>query len=91
MITLPLLRPVILIALIIRAMEALKIFDVIWLMTSGGPGTVTESISVYMYRHGFKFLNWSWVAAAGVLILITISIASVYALKHFESGKQAPN
>jgi multiple sugar transport system permease protein len=89
LIILPLLKPVIFIALIIRAMEALKIFDVIWLMTTGGPGTATESISVYMYRHGFKYLNWSWVAAAGVLILVTISIASVYALKHFEkSNKQ---
>lgn len=77
----PLLKPVITIALIIRGMEAIKIFDPIWIMTTGGPGTATETISVYMYKHGFKYLNWSWVAAGGILILIIIAIASMYALK----------
>ena len=81
LITFPLLKPVITIALIIRGMEAVKIFDPIWIMTTGGPGTSTETISVYMYKHGFKFLNWSWVSAAGILIMIIISIASIYALK----------
>lgn len=77
----PLLKPVIIIALIIRGMEAVKIFDSIWLMTTGGPGTATETISVYMYKHGFKYLKWSWVAAGGVLILILMSIISMYALR----------
>ena len=81
LITFPLLKPVITIALIIRGMEAIKIFDPIWIMTTGGPGTSTETISVYMYKHGFKFLNWSWVSAGGILIMIIISIASIYALK----------
>lgn len=81
LITFPLLKPVITIALIIRGMEAIKIFDPIWIMTTGGPGTSTETISVYMYKHGFKFLNWSWVSAGGILIMIVISIASIYALK----------
>lgn len=77
----PLLKPVITIALIIRGMEAIKIFDPIWIMTTGGPGTATETISVYMYKHGFKYLNWSWVAAGGILILIIIAVASMYALR----------
>ena len=77
----PLLKPVITIALIIRGMEAIKIFDPIWIMTTGGPGTATETISVYMYKHGFKYLNWSWVSAAGILLLIVIAIGSMYALK----------
>ncbi len=77
----PLLKPVITIALIIRGMEAIKIFDPIWIMTTGGPGTATETISVYMYKHGFKYLNWSWVAAGGIIIMIIVSIISIYALK----------
>jgi multiple sugar transport system permease protein len=81
MVLFPLMKPVIVIALIFRGMEAVKIFDAIWLMTTGGPGTATESISVYMYKHGFKHLRWSWVAAGGVLILILMTIISMQALK----------
>ncbi len=84
----PLLKPVITIALIIRGMEAVKIFDPIWIMTTGGPGTATESISVYMYKHGFKYLKWSWVAAGGILIMIIISIISVYALKPIKEREE---
>ncbi len=88
MVVFPLLKPVIVIALIIRGMEAIKIFDPIWIMTTGGPGTATESISVYMYKHGFKFLNWSWVTAAGILLLILISIGSIYALRPIKKQEE---
>ena len=88
MVIFPLMKPVIVIALIIRGMEAVKIFDPIWLMTAGGPGTSTESISVYMYKHGFKYLNWSWVAAAGILVLILMSVISMFALKPLKEKKQ---
>ena len=81
MVLFPLMKPVIVISLIFRGMEAVKIFDSIWLMTTGGPGTATESISVYMYKHGFKHLQWSWVAAGGIIILIIITLISLQALK----------
>ena len=88
MVIFPLMKPVIVIALIIRGMEAVKIFDPIWLMTAGGPGTSTESISVYMYKHGFKYLNWSWVTAGGILVLILMSVISMYALKPLREKKE---
>jgi multiple sugar transport system permease protein len=81
MVLFPLMKPVIVIALIFRGMEAVKIFDAIWLMTTGGPGTATESISVYLFKHGFKHLRWSWVAAGGIIILIIITLISMQALK----------
>ncbi len=84
----PLMKPVMIIALVLRGLEAVKIFDVIWLMTAGGPGTSTESISVYMYRQGFKYLNWSWVSACGVLILIIIVIISMYALRPIRTQEE---
>lgn len=87
MVLFPLMKPVIIISLIFRGMEAVKIFDAIWLMTTGGPGTATESISVYMYKHGFKYLKWSWVAAGGVLILILMTMISMQALKPIK-GKE---
>lgn len=57
-------------------------------MTSGGPGTATESISVYMYKHGFKYLKWSWVAAGGVIILIIMSLISIYALRPIKEREE---
>jgi multiple sugar transport system permease protein len=88
MVLFPLMKPVIVIALIFRGMEAVKIFDAIWLMTTGGPGTATESISVYMYKHGFKYLKWSWVAAGGVLILILMTLISMQALKPIKEQEE---
>ena len=88
MVLFPLMKPIIIISLIFRGMEAVKIFDVIWLMTTGGPGTATESISVYMYKHGFKYLKWSWVAAGGVLILVLITLISMQALKPIKKQEE---
>jgi multiple sugar transport system permease protein len=88
MVLFPLMKPVIVIALIFRGMEAVKIFDAIWLMTTGGPGTATESISVYMYKTGFKQLRWSWVAAGGILILILITLISMQALKPIKEREE---
>jgi multiple sugar transport system permease protein len=88
MVLFPLMKPVIIIALIFRGMEAVKIFDSIWLMTTGGPGKSTESISVYMYKEGFKNLRWSWVAAGGILILIIITLISLQALKPIKKQEE---
>lgn len=84
----PLMKPVMIIALIIRGLEAIKIFDVVWLMTSGGPGISTETISVYMYRQGFKYMNWSWVTAGGIIVLILVVIISLYALRPIKQEEE---
>jgi multiple sugar transport system permease protein len=83
-ITLPMLRPVILIALVIRALEAFKIFDLIFVMTGGGPGTATETISLYIYRAGFLFGQLSYAAAMAVLILLMITLVTRYAIRSLE-------
>jgi multiple sugar transport system permease protein len=80
-IMLPMLRPVIIIALIIRAMEAFKLFDLPFLMTRGGPAQATETISIYMYKLGFNNFRWAYAAAGAVLILILITILANYALR----------
>jgi multiple sugar transport system permease protein len=81
MVVLPLMKPVFVIALIIRGIEAVKIFDPIWLMTAGGPGTVTETISVYLYKHGFILLKWSWIAAAGLIIFALMNVIATFAFR----------
>jgi multiple sugar transport system permease protein len=78
---LPMLKPVIVIALVIRFMEAVKIFDAIFLMTGGGPAKATESLSIYMYKAAFLNLRWSYAAAAAMIVLVIITIIASYALR----------
>jgi len=62
-ITLPLLRPVIVVATLIRSMDALKIFDSVWAITGGGPGTATTVLNFYIFEQGIQHLKVSYGAA----------------------------
>jgi multiple sugar transport system permease protein len=83
-VTFPMLKPIIIIALVIRALEAFKIFDLIFIMTDGGPGTSTESISLYIYRLSFEYQRLSYAAAMAVLILLLITIITRMAIRPLE-------
>jgi multiple sugar transport system permease protein len=69
-ITLPNLLPVILIGLVIRAMGAIKIFDVVFATTRGGPGASTQVISLYLYEQSFEFFNIGFGSAVAWVIFI---------------------
>ena len=71
---LPLLKPVIVIAVVIRGMEALKLFDQSVLLTFGGPGTSTQTIAFYLWRQVWQFNKFSFGAAASVLLLILFAV-----------------
>jgi sulfate transport system permease protein len=73
-IALPKMRTVIVIALVLRVVECLKVFDTIFIMTSGGPGVATQSVSLYIYKRTFQDLEWSYVAAIGLTMLVALSI-----------------
>jgi multiple sugar transport system permease protein len=78
--TLPLLRPVILVALLWRFIDTFRIFDVIYLLTAGGPARVTETVSIYVYRYGFQSFNLGFAAAASfIMLLIMLIIAGLIA------------
>lgn len=72
--TLPLLRPVMIVALLIRSLDALKLFDIIYALTGGAPGTSTEPFSLYLYRLGFQYFRMGYTAAASYLILVFVSV-----------------
>lgn len=80
-IKLPKLKGIIAIALVIRMMEALKVFDVIHLLTHGGPGTRTESISFYLFKVGFKYSRVSYISAGAWIILFISLIGFSLALR----------
>lgn len=73
-ITLPLLKPAILVSLLIRIIDSFKIYDLVYLLTYGGPGTATEVASFYIYLRGFKHFRISYAAALSYIILIISAI-----------------
>lgn len=76
---LPLLTPVIGIAVLIRAIETFKIFDAVYILTRGQPGGATETISMYMYNGAFVYFRMGYIAAAALIVLILI-VATCLAL-----------
>jgi multiple sugar transport system permease protein len=80
-VTAPLLLPVIVIGILIRAMDSFKLFDIIYLVTGGGPGNVTETISFYTYLQGFKFFSLGYTAAMAFIQLIIITLIAQFFLR----------
>ncbi len=80
-IVLPRMRTIIVIALAIRVIECFKIFDTLYIMTGGGPGVATETISVYIYKVTTNDLIWGYVAAIALFILVALSVLAVIAMR----------
>lgn len=78
-ITLPLLRPAILVTLIFRTLDAFRVFDLIYVLTGGGPGTSTEPVALYTFDALLQNLQFGYGAALSVVIfLITFALALLY-------------
>lgn len=86
-IVLPRMKTIIVIALAIRVIENFKIFDTLFIMTGGGPGVATETISVYIYKITTQDLIWGYVAAIALAILIVLSIVAVFAMGRMARAK----
>jgi multiple sugar transport system permease protein len=69
-ITLPLITPTLLVVVMIKIMDFLKLFDTLFMLTRGGPGNETTTLGLWTYKTGFIFLEFSRAAALGVLIMI---------------------
>jgi multiple sugar transport system permease protein len=85
---LPMLKPIILIALIIRSIEVFKVFDAPYLLTQGGPGDATTTISVYLYRTVIIDTRWGFASAAAIIVLIIVSFAGVFAVRPIEQAQE---
>jgi len=75
-ITLPSLRNIIIISVLIRGMDALREYDKIFTMTYGGPANATETASFYIYRQGFKFFDIGYAAAGSYILLVIIIVVA---------------
>lgn len=78
-VTLPLLVPTILVAIIFRFVFAFRLFSEVWLLTGGGPARMTEVLAVYLYRDAYRTGDFGAAAATGWLMVVgTLLFASVY-------------
>jgi ABC-type sugar transport system permease subunit len=78
-VTLPMLRPALLVALIFRTMDAFRVFDLVYVLTGGGPGTATEPIALYTFNALFQNLRSGYASALSVIVfVVTFGIALLY-------------
>ena len=84
----PMLKPILLIALIIRGIETLKLFDPIYLLTQGGPGNATENISLYLFDETQQNTRWGYASSVAILVLIFISIIGFWAIRPIERAQE---
>ncbi|TAN33873.1 sugar ABC transporter permease [bacterium] len=81
---LPLLRRVIAIAVILRLIAAFKVFDVIYVLTQGGPGSITESLAYYTYVQGFRYFTVGYSAALSFVSLVLVLVLAKLILGYME-------
>lgn len=70
----PLIRPLALIAIVLRSLEAFKVFDAVYMITGGGPGSTTETISFYIYLLAVKYYDMAYASAISLVLLIALAI-----------------
>jgi multiple sugar transport system permease protein len=86
-VTLPTIMPAVLISIIFRLIFALRTFDVVWVLTQGGPFRSTELLSVYLYRRGFTYFEFGiGSAVAWIMVLLTGVIGAYYLIAFYRSS-----
>jgi len=80
-ITLPLLRPTIMAAMLIRSIDCLKTFDIIMAMTQGGPGFSSETLNIYIYNMGFFYFHIGYTSSILVVLFAVVSGVSLILIK----------
>ena len=79
--------PVMAVALLIRGLDLVRVFDIIWSLTTGGPGTLTETISVYTYIQGFDQFETSYTGAIAFLVILLLTVIVTWAIKRMGLAK----
>lgn len=87
-ITLPVLQPTIILVLLLRITEAFKVFDIPFTLTTGGPGTATQVLTMYAYRVGMRFFRYGYSSAISVLLFILVMVAIMTLFKRIRQTYQ---
>lgn len=87
-ITLPLLRPVVLLVLVLKTIGSFKTFDQVFIMTGGGPLYRSETLLIYLYRNGFEYFDFGYAAAVGIVLFVIVGILSLLQARFLGEGRQ---
>lgn len=79
--TFPMLKPVLLLIVILRTIDSLRLYDAVAVLTRGGPGSATETMTYYLYRNGLQFFRMDYASTMALLFLYAVVLASLFALK----------
>jgi len=85
-ITLPLLKPVILVVLIFRTLDAFRVFDAVYVLTGGGPANTTETLSIYAYKVLFQTLQFGYGSTLSVIVFLCTGGISLFYVKLLSRG-----
>ena len=86
-IVLPAIWPVMAVAILIRGLDLFRLFDIVWALTKGGPGTMTETISIFTYVKGFQQFDTSYTAAVALMIIVLLTVVVTLALKRVQLAR----
>lgn len=86
-IVLPAIWPVMAVAILIRGLDLFRLFDIVWALTKGGPGTMTETLSIFTYVKGFQQFETSYTAAVALLVIVLLTIVLTIALRRVELAR----
>lgn len=87
-ITLPFLRPGVLVAVLFRMIDTFKIFDLVYILTAGGPGDTTQTLCVLAYREGFRYFNMGRASAISYIIVVFINVLATLVLRSLKKSKE---
>lgn len=90
-ITLPLIKRTIFVVIMLQIIFSMKSFDIFWVMTAGGPGDVTETMTTILYRNAMNFGKYGYASAISVFMMVVVSIMSIFYLKASHLGEQVNN
>jgi len=88
-ITLPLVWPLLLIAILFRAIEAFRLFDLVYILTQGGPGVSTETLSFHVYKVAFLGFDTGLASAYGILMVLVVIVLAQFYLRYLDKLKEA--
>lgn len=85
-VTLPLLKPVILVVLIFRTLDAFRVFDAVYVLTGGGPANTTETLSIYAYKVLFQTLQFGYGSTLSVVVFMCTGLISIFYIRLLSRG-----
>lgn len=83
-ITLPQIREMLMVNMIVTMTGSIKVFDEVWVMTGGGPGRATETLGSMLYRAGFRNDEMGYASAVAFFVFLVTSLIAIFQIKHYD-------